>query len=107
MSSDSESKLQCTPPDLRERADSVASDLLPNNSKGVYESAYTAYAEWKKSKGANVTSESVALAYFDQMAKKYKPTTLWSLFSKLKSIIKIKEKIDIGKYNTLSAFMKK
>ena len=68
--------MQCTPPDLRETADSVASDLLTNNSEEIYESAYTAYAEWQKSKGANVTSESVALAYFDQITKKYKPTTL-------------------------------
>lgn len=67
----------------------------------------TRRTQWKTAKGANSSSESVLLAYFDQLAKKYKPTTIWSLYSKLKSTINTKEKIDIISYKILSAFLKK
>ncbi|XP_051158528.1 uncharacterized protein LOC127279910 [Leptopilina boulardi] len=104
MSSDSENE-QCTPPDIRKIAGSVVAGLLPTKSKAIYESAYNAYSEWKKSRNVNATSESTLLVYFDELSKKYKSTTLWSLHSKLKSTIKIKEKVDIDKYKALSAFM--
>lgn len=36
----------------------------------------------------------------------FKPTTLWSIYSMLKTNLLIKEKIDISKYRKLSVFLK-
>ncbi|XP_048511125.1 uncharacterized protein LOC125502027 [Athalia rosae] len=107
MESTTENDRPTTPPDIRDAADKVSFHLLPDKSKEVYESAYKAYTDWRTSKGANSSSESVLLAYFDQMSQQYKPTTIWSLYSKLKSTINIREKVDISSYKTLSAFLKK
>lgn len=107
MTSESEDEFQCTPPSIREMAENVTASLLPSKSKGSYKSAYKTYLEWKQFKRTNLSSESILLAFFDEMAKKYKSTTLWTLYSKLKATININEKVDISNYNTLTAFMKK
>lgn len=46
------------------------------------------------------------MAYFKQLTEKYKPSTLWAIFSMLRTTIKVKKKLDISKYFSLSAFMK-
>lgn len=92
---------------ISERAEIVSSTLLPTNSSEKHETAYAAYTAWRKLKGTHISSESVLLVYFDELSKRYKSSTLWSLYFKLKSTININEKVDISNYRTLSAFLKK
>ena len=86
----------CTPPELREAAKKASDDLLPSKSKVHYESTYKTFLEWKKKYNTTSSSETVLMAYFQELNKKYKPSSLWSFYSMLKSTINIKEAVDIG-----------
>lgn len=108
--SESESEVDetnCTPPNICELADIATLDLLPTKSRALYEACYSNYTQWKKSSQVQSSSERVLLAYFNKLAKQYKPSTLWSQYSMLKTTIKLNEKLDIQTYHMLSAFMKK
>lgn len=52
-------------------------------------------------------SENVFLAYFNELANKYKPNTLWCIYSMLRSMIRTKNGIDIKTYTNLMAFLKR
>ena len=52
-------------------------------------------------------SENVLKAFFKQLSEKYKRSTLWSKWSLLKSIINLREGIDITEYQQLQAFLKR
>ena len=47
------------------------------------------------------------LVYFNTVASKYAPTSQWLMYSMLKSVIKIRENIDISKFFMVNATMKK
>ncbi|KAK2574836.1 hypothetical protein KPH14_013018, partial [Odynerus spinipes] len=87
--------MQCTPPELKEAAEKLKNNLLPAKSKNNYESAYDTFLIWKQAHKTKFTSESILMAYFSELAQKYKSSTLWSVYSMLKATIKINEKIDI------------
>ncbi|KAJ3663071.1 hypothetical protein Zmor_007380 [Zophobas morio] len=82
---------QCTPPELREAAKNLEEII----KTGVQKKQVTG------------TSENVLLVYFEEQSKKKKPSTLWSVYSMLRSTISLKEDIDISKYYKLVAFIKR
>lgn len=45
------------------------------------------------------------MSYFNEAGKKYKPTTLWSMYSMLKKTIILKHNIDISKYCQMITFL--
>lgn len=94
----------CTPPEIREQAQEMDLDLLPAQSRKLYEDEYKKFVDWKKANKA-ITSENCLNVYFKEIMKKYKGTTLWSTYSKLKSTIQVPEKISIGNYKELSAIL--
>ncbi|CAK1580078.1 unnamed protein product [Parnassius mnemosyne] len=47
------------------------------------------------------------LAYFSELSAKLKPSTLWSRFSMIKSMLKIRNNVDISEYSKLNAFLKR
>lgn len=103
--SDSEVSL---PSDIEETAGNVISSLLPEKSRSVYETAFNRYEEWCIHKNAkNITNEKVLLAYFQQLAKNSKSSSLWSYYSMLRSVLSIKKNVDISKYVYLIAFLKR
>ncbi|XP_023012518.1 uncharacterized protein [Leptinotarsa decemlineata] len=51
--------------------------------------------------------EKVLFAYFEEKSKVQKSSSLWAQFSMLKYMISMKKNIDISKYTTLLAFLKK
>jgi len=98
----------CTPPDLREVADKVGASLVPEKSKVRYEKAYEVYTKWCQDKGVkNFGSENVVLAYFSNLSKDKRPSTLWSNYSMLKTMLNIKINVNISKFVKLRAFLKK
>lgn len=106
--SSSDELISCPAPEQREESSGKnGDDSLPPKSKVQYESAYNTFSYWKKKSGKRTSSETVLMAYFDELSKKWKPSTLWSTYSMLKSTINIKEKINIGEYPLLTAFLKK
>lgn len=109
MSSSSEEDIlmSSTPPDILAEAQNVSDNLLPPKSKEKYIAAYETFIAWKTSKNADSFSENVILAYFSELTKKYKPPSLWCVYSMLKSTIKTKNGIDIKTYTKLTAFLKR
>lgn len=94
-------------PEIVSAANSIIQDLLPAKSKRQYETAYGQFMVWRKERNAMKLSENVLLAYFGEKAKSVKGSTLWALYSMLKSTCNIKENVDIGKYLKLISFLKK
>lgn len=96
-----------TPPDIIQEAKVASDGLLPTKSREKYLNTYEAFIKWKINKYAMSFSENVLMAYFNEMASKYKPSTLWSMYSMLKTTIKAKDNIDISRYAKLTAFLKR
>lgn len=107
MESDSEDSIPCTPPEVTERAEATVSNLLPQKSKRFYDKAYQSFMDWRIQSKANSFSENVILAYFADLADRYKSSSLWSYYSMLKAVLKIKHDLDLEKYGKLRAFLKR
>lgn len=73
----------CTPPEIRQAVAEATKNLIPSKSKALYDSTYSNFTSWKERKKGN-TSEKVLLAYFHELSKKYKPSSVWSFYSMLK-----------------------
>lgn len=99
--------LPLTPPEIRELARDVELNLLPDKSRTVYEHTYSRFMEYRQKKNVGSFSENVLIAYFSDLSKKMKPSTLWSTYSMLKATLNIKNNIDLAKYLKLRAFLKR
>ena len=89
--------------EVAELADAARLDLMPALSKNLYFMAHNKYDAWCIEKKVK-TNETTLLAYFQFLSKKYKPSTLWTVHSKLKTMILHKEQIDIKKYTEIITF---
>lgn len=101
--SDSESDV---PSDIEEAAQSALSTIIPKKSKSKYDLAYVKFSSWCEQKRITHLNEKVLLAYF-QEKKEMKSSTLWSLYSMLRTELSLKRNIDIKKYTNLLAFLKR
>ncbi|KAK4885055.1 hypothetical protein RN001_001326 [Aquatica leii] len=101
------SDFSCTLPEIREIAENAVSNLLPNKSRAQYEKEFNKFQEWCNGNKIKVVSENVMLSYFDIQQKKYKPSTLWSIYSMLKCCLNMYKDVDISKYNKLQALLKR
>lgn len=99
--------ISCTPPELKEIAENALDDLLPPKSRGNYEKQYLKFQEWCKEKELHAISENVLIAYFQMQHFKYKPSTLWTIYSMLRSCLSIYKDIDISQYKKLQALLKR
>ena len=80
---------------------------IPEYSKRLYERQYRRFQDWRLQMGiTNETDEEILLTYFEKLSENYKPTTLFTTFTKLKSMIFIQENIDISRYSRLLYFLK-
>lgn len=102
-----EFEFSCTPPDVAEAANIAVHNLLPEKSRERYEKAYKSFGDWCKEKKIRAFTENVFLGYFSELANAKKSSTLWSIFSMLKSTLAVKDNVDIGKYSKLIAFLKR
>lgn len=76
-------------------------------SREKYFRIYQNFKDWQLKYGVSKISSVLIMAYFHTLEeKKYKPTTLWALYSMLKATLRVKEDIDIGKYTQVIAFLK-
>jgi hypothetical protein len=104
MSSDD--NLTDTPPEVRQMAQNVSAQLLPEKSRARYEAQFNVFTKWCEEKGAKVYTENVLLAYFTDLVNKNKKS-LWAIFSMLKSCIMLNKNIDISKYAKLITYIKR
>lgn len=95
-----------TPPDLRESATIALGGIIPKKSKDVYEKVYARFKAWLAEKGTDRISENTLLPYFKEILKEKKPTTVWSEYSCLKKMIRVRHSIDISKFYSISDLLK-
>lgn len=79
---------------------------LPQRSRGRYECAYAQFMNWRQENNVNSFSEDVLLRYFEELAKKVAPSTLWTQYSMLRSTMDFNNNIDLTQYVKLKAFLK-
>lgn len=107
MEIDDISDISCTPPEIAQVAKLVTLNLLPEKSRSKYEKQYELFRKWCESQGTQKISENILLAYFAEKAKVMKSSTLWSIYSMLRSTISVKNDINLSEYKKLIAFLKR
>ncbi|KAJ8909612.1 hypothetical protein NQ315_010824 [Exocentrus adspersus] len=83
------------------------SSLLPVKSRAKYEKSYQLFCHWRNEKDVQGASEDILIAYFCEKVKILKASTLWSLYSMVKSTLQINENVDISAYKKLLAYLKR
>lgn len=106
-SEQSESDIENTPPDILETATNATLGLLPTTSQKKYEIAYEKFIKWRHEHKVKSFSENVLLAYFTEISKTLKASTLWSQYSMIRSTLSIKHNVDISNYAKLRALLKR
>lgn len=104
---DDSTNISSTPPEIVKIAETAMENSLPGKSRDLYNKAYQNFQRWRESKKAQSFSEKVLLAYFSEMAEKMQPSTLWSRYSMIKSVMKNQQNIDIANYHNLVSFLKR
>lgn len=96
------------PSSIVEAAAAARKDLIPDKSKERYELAYNSFLNWMAKEGVphGNYSEIVLLAYMKGLADRYSISTVWASFSMIKAVIKLRNGTDIGKYASVTAFLK-
>lgn len=105
--SSSDSDMNLTPDFIREEAKAVVENLLPPKSKQRYLKSYDDFMKWRAEKKVKSLSENVLLIYFNQLSKTYKPSTLWSLYSMLKTTLSTKHNVHLKDFERLTSFLKR
>lgn len=96
------------PDEILLAAENVKTDLLPEKSKRRYEKEYEIFCKWIVRKGiTSFDKEDIYLVYFSELSASCQPSTLWSKYSMLKTMLKLKKNIDISRYFKVIAFLKK
>ena len=87
----------------------IQSETLPQKSGNRYLLAYNVYKKWKQDNQTNLSSceENNLVVYFKGLQQKLKPSTIWSLYSMLKSTLNTRDNIDISKFARLRSLLKK
>ncbi|KAG4076030.1 hypothetical protein HA402_014029 [Bradysia odoriphaga] len=94
------------PPELMEEYHRAMDQIVPTKSGNRYLQAYDVFRKWQEVHRTNSFDEKILLAYFGSAAKKYKPPTLWSMYSMLKKTLLCKHNVDLVKHCRLRAFLK-
>lgn len=104
---DEDENIASTPEEIFAAAQAVTENLFPTKSRHLYDKAYKKFMAWRLEHQTSSFSENVLLAYFQSLIGKFKPSSLWVEYSKLKSTLNIYNQTDISKYPKLLAFLKR
>ncbi|KAJ8965697.1 hypothetical protein NQ317_002028 [Molorchus minor] len=81
--------------------------IIPEKAGRGMKNTYELYSKWCVAKGVQHTSETVLLAYFCEISKQSKASTLWSRYSMLRAVLNFRHNVDISNYAKLKAFLKR
>lgn len=97
------------PETLMNRAVSVANELLPDVSRLRYENEYDKLCTWcqKENIKPSQVNDDILLVYMSELSKTMKPSTLWSKYSMVTNVLKVKENLGNLKFPKTVAFLKK
>lgn len=91
--------------DLSEEAQRIQEETLPP-SRELYKQVFGKFKEWALEKNYVGTPEDLILVYLKHLSEKYAPSTLWSKYSMLRSMILIENNVDISNYAKVKSFIK-
>ncbi|KAJ8686118.1 hypothetical protein QAD02_021912 [Eretmocerus hayati] len=83
----------------------LAQNLLPNKSRQIYELVYGKFLRWWHANGSPPITEHLLIVYFQELSEEYKPSTLWSRHSMLKTLLYLRHNIDINNFSVLKKFL--
>lgn len=106
MSDSDEETINSTPPNIRLEANQTYEALLPEKSKSKYELSYKKFMDWMLEHEVKNISENVLTAYMKYLSKDLRPSTLWTTYSMLRTMLNIKKNVDISTYCKLKSFLK-
>ena len=104
---DSVDVIEVIPREILDAADDVIYNAMPDKSKKIYKQTLKEFRVWMAEKNTNSYDEKVLLAYFKHLSSKNLPSTLWSKYSMLNTMLKIATNINIVSYFLLRGFLKK
>ncbi|XP_073966826.1 uncharacterized protein isoform X2 [Choristoneura fumiferana] len=104
---DSDTDMDTAPPEIKEAAQAIVNNLLPEKSKDKYLKVYTNFTTWMSENSTTSFSENVLLAYFGELSKTLKPSTLWGIYSMLKATLSSKNNVNINSYKRLTSLLKR
>lgn len=105
--SESDIEIESTPPEIKNYVNNISENLLPQKSRHEYEKYYALLRDWQQEKKTSSFSENILIAFFGELSKKWKSSTLWKIYSILKATINVKHDVDISKYKKLKTFLKR
>lgn len=107
--SDEENDCMGTPPEIREAAKKITEELLPKKSAEVYQARYNQFKDWAQANNIQAISENVLLGYFSELIteKGYKSSTLWTVYSILRTTLINNDNVNIAHYAKLRSLLKK
>lgn len=79
---------------------------LPEKSRQKYQMAYNTFMDWCSNKNIKSLSENVLVDYFQELSQKYKPLSLWTLYSMLRSTLNMYQNVSLKNYSKLREFLK-
>ncbi|XP_050305514.1 uncharacterized protein LOC126742770 [Anthonomus grandis grandis] len=88
---------------IREKAIKATENILPVKSRQQYDREY---GIWKDANAIVQITETVLMAYFQELSEKYSPNSLWTKYSTLRSTLMVYKNIDISQYHRLISFLK-
>jgi hypothetical protein len=56
---------------------------------------------------AELKKKTIVLVYFQEKSQNYKSSTLWSLYSMLKTTVNLRDNVDISKFPKLISLLKR
>ncbi|KAJ6634976.1 hypothetical protein Bhyg_13558 [Pseudolycoriella hygida] len=94
------------PETILKKSETTVKALGPEKSSKRYDETYNRFIDCRKQQGTESFVEEVFLAYFEDKSQHYAPSTLWSIYSMLKSKMIANHNIDISRYSRLLSFVK-
>lgn len=91
--------------DFNAEGEEISENLLPKKSSKRYHQAYLIFNDWMSTNLAKEPSENVLLVYFEEISMKYKPSTLWSIWSMLKKTLGLRQQIDLDSYKRVKSLL--
>jgi hypothetical protein len=80
-----------------ERIEAAAQEAVSNLIPRRLRDTYSRFEEWRSKQKVNCINEKVMLAYFLEKSKIVKLSTLWSVYSMLRTMISINKNLDLSK----------
>lgn len=86
----------------------VNTDTLPKKSVDRYNLVYDSYKKWKLEHKTLLSNseESNLIVYFKDLTKKLKPSTIWSVWSILKTTLNLRDNVNMNNFLNLKALIK-